>query len=125
VILFSKLAEKRIQDALDRGEFDDLPGQGEPLVFEDDRGVPEDLRLAYKILKNANCLPPELMLRKEIIATEELMASLTDERDKLRAIKKLNFLILKLNQSRRRPVNLEENERYYAAVVDKVEPKRT
>jgi len=125
VILFSRLAEKRIQDALDRGELDDLPGQGEPLVFEDDRGVPEDLRLAYKILKNANCLPPELMLRKEIIATEELMASLTDERDKLRAIKKLNFLILKLNQSRRRPVNLEENERYYAVVVDKVETKRT
>ena len=57
---FQRIIEKRIQEALDRGDFDDLPGRGKPMQIEDDSGVPEDLRLAYKVLKNADCLPPEL-----------------------------------------------------------------
>ena len=49
---FHKIVEKRIKEAEKRGEFDDLPGSGEPLTLEDDSQIPEDLRLAYKILKN-------------------------------------------------------------------------
>lgn len=55
--IFDKLAEERIREAIDRGDFDDLPGKGKPLDLEDDRHLPDDLRLAYKILKNAGCLP--------------------------------------------------------------------
>jgi len=57
-----RLAEERIRDAIQRGEFDNLPGRGKPLNLEDDRHIPDDLRLAYKVLKNADCLPPELEL---------------------------------------------------------------
>ena len=57
-MFFSHLiAEQKIQEALRNGEFDDLPGKGEPLHLEDESGIPEELRLAYKILKNADCLP--------------------------------------------------------------------
>jgi len=123
-----RLAEERIREAIERGEFDNLPGSGKPLKLEDDRHIADDLRLAYKILKNANCLPPELELKKEIIAAEELLGSLTDEGEKYRQLKKINYLIMKLNMMRKGSVRWEEHQRYYEKVVEKVgrskEPKK-
>ncbi|MEV2466904.1 DUF1992 domain-containing protein [Paenibacillus larvae] len=49
--VFSMIAEQKIQEAIQKGEMDNLPGQGKPLVLENWSSVPEDLRLAYKILK--------------------------------------------------------------------------
>ena len=54
------IAEQRIAEAVSRGELDDLPGAGRPLELGDDALVPEDLRLAYRILKNAGVAPPEV-----------------------------------------------------------------
>jgi Domain of unknown function (DUF1992) len=54
------LAERRIAEAVSRGELDDLPGAGRPLDLDDDRLVPEDLRAANRILKNAGVAPPEV-----------------------------------------------------------------
>jgi hypothetical protein len=48
------LAERRIEEAIARGEFDYLPGAGRPLEPDDlDPLIPEELRLACHILKNA------------------------------------------------------------------------
>ena len=115
-----RLAEERIREAIERGEFDNLAGSGKPLKLEDDRHIPDDLRLAYKILKNANCLPPELELKKEITAAEELLGSLTDEGEKYRQLKKINYLIMKLNMMRKGSVQWEEHQRYYEKIVEKV-----
>src|ERR1041385_3431974 len=49
-----RIAEERIQKAQEEGLFDNLEGRGKPLDLDDDSWVPEDLRLTYKILKNAN-----------------------------------------------------------------------
>jgi hypothetical protein len=76
--------------------------------------------MAYKILKNADCLPPEVQLRKEIRTTEELLAGIQDPREKYRQMKKLNYLIMKFNMSRRVAAVLEENQVYYEKVLDKV-----
>ena len=54
------LAERRIAEAVSRGEFDDLPGAGRPLELDDDVLVPEELRVAHRILKNAGVAPPEV-----------------------------------------------------------------
>jgi hypothetical protein len=54
---FEKIVEERILKAQKKGEFKNLPCSGKPLVFEDDCCVSEELRLAYKILKNADHLP--------------------------------------------------------------------
>ncbi len=54
------LVERRIAEAVARGEFDDLPGSGRPLALDDDPLVPEEQRVAYRILKNAGFIPPEL-----------------------------------------------------------------
>ena len=118
--LFNRIAEERIREAIQRGEFENIPGSGKPLEFEDDRHIPEDLRLAYKVLKNAHCLPPELELKKEISTAEELLSALTDEGEKYRQIKKINYLIMKLNTMRQGSVQWEEQQRYYERIVEKV-----
>jgi hypothetical protein len=120
---FQKIVEKRIKEAQKKGAFDDLPGSGEPLEFEDDSGIPEELRLAYKILKNADCLPPELMLKKEIRRMEDMLEDVPDEREKCRLIKKINYKIMKLNMTRNRPPLLEETQIYYDKLVDKMAKK--
>jgi DnaJ-like protein len=61
------LAEKRIEDAVARGEFDDLPGAGRPLELDDDALVPEELRMAHRILKNANVPLPETYTRTSLV----------------------------------------------------------
>jgi hypothetical protein len=57
---FELIAERKIEEALARGELDGLPGAGRPLDLEDDALVPEDLRMAYRILKNAGFVPQEV-----------------------------------------------------------------
>jgi hypothetical protein len=120
---FQKIIEQRIREAQEKGYFDDLPGSGEPLTIEDDRHIPEDLRLAYKILKNADCLPPELQLKKEIQQMEDMLASIPDEREKYRQIKRINYRIMKLNMMRDKSPLLEETEIYYYKLVDKLADK--
>ena len=116
---FQRIIEKRIQEALDRGDFDDLPGRGKPMQIEDDSGVPEDLRLAYKVLKNADCLPPELELKKEIRQMEDLLESIPDEKEKYRQIKKINYKIMRLNIMGKKSPLLDEREIYYKKLVEK------
>jgi hypothetical protein len=120
---FDKIAEKKIREAMENGEFDDLPGKGKPLQLEDDRYIAPDIRLAHKILKNAHCLPPELELRKEIFTMEELLDGVRDTKEKYKQIKKLNYLIMKLNMSRRGSLDLEKNQLYYDRLVDKMGKK--
>ena len=60
------LVERRIQAAIARGEFDGLPGAGRPLALDDDPLVPEELRVAYRLLKNAGYVPPELAQISEV-----------------------------------------------------------
>lgn len=62
------LVESRIRDAQARGEFDDLPGAGRPLPDEDLTGVPESLRVAFRILRNAGCVPPGVETLRDLDA---------------------------------------------------------
>jgi hypothetical protein len=65
---FDDLIERRIDEARRRGAFDDLPGSGRPLDLDDDRLVPEELRVAWRILKNAGFVPPEVEALRDIDA---------------------------------------------------------
>ncbi|MCE3200793.1 DnaJ family domain-containing protein [Paenibacillus sonchi] len=73
--ILSWLAEQRIQEAMRSGEFDKLPGHGKPLELEDLSGVPEELRMSFKIMKNAGLLPEEITLRKECVTLEKMLAA--------------------------------------------------
>jgi hypothetical protein len=45
----SKSSDEIIQEAMQRGEFENLPGKGKPLNLSDYFNTPEDVRLAYSI----------------------------------------------------------------------------
>lgn len=120
---FEKIVEERIQQAQKKGEFDNLPGSGKPLKFEDDSYITEELRLAYKILKNADCIPPEIELKKEINQMEDLLSKMDDTAEKYRTIKKLNFLIMKLNSLRNSSIRHEIPQRYMSDLIEHLGPK--
>ena len=118
---FSKIIEERIRKAQKKGVFENLEGAGKPLKLEEDSHIAEDLRLAHKILKNANCLPPEVELKKEIQRTEDLLSGMKDTAQKHRTLKKINFLIMKLNAARDTSVELEMPQHYSLKVVERLE----
>lgn len=85
--MFEQIIEQKILEAQRRGEFDNLPGMGQPLHFEDESDVPEESRMAYRILKNSGHVPEEMQLRKDINALQQLLEDLpeseTDRRSRL------------------------------------------
>ena len=121
---FEKIVEERILTAQKKGEFENLDGSGKPLALQDDYHIPEELRLAFKILKNADCIPPEIELKKEIRQTEDLLAGMQDTSEKYRLLKKINFLIMKLNTIRGSRVMFEMPQRYMEKLVDCMETSK-
>ena len=118
---FNKIVEERILMAQKKGQFRNLPGSGKPLALEDDSHIAEELRLAYKILKNADCLPPEVELKKEIERTEELLSGMQDTAEKYRTLKKLNFLIMKFNSMRKISIEFDVPQQYSVKLVERFE----
>jgi hypothetical protein len=105
------IVERRIQEAQARGEFDRLPGEGRPLELDEDRLVPEEVRVAYRVLKNAGCVPPEVeALRargaREAGAADEVDAradALPDAARRGRGARKLAALRLAIERAGARP----------------------
>jgi hypothetical protein len=94
---FEKIVEERIKKAQEQGVFENLEGKGKPLVLESDHPAPDDCRLAYKILKNAGFLPPEIELKKKISQAELLLeATDTTSAEHREISKKINYLLTKL-----------------------------
>ncbi len=117
---FEIIAERRIQQAMKDGAFDNLQGKGKPLVFEDDSMIPPDLRMAYKILKNAGFIPPAIQNEREIQHALDMLDQMDDERERYAQVTKLNLMITKGNMMRQRPIYLEADQVYYRKVVEKV-----
>ncbi|WP_230353536.1 DUF1992 domain-containing protein [Lelliottia sp. WAP21] len=98
--LLDQWAERHILDAQRQGEFDNLPGSGEPLILDDDLHVPTELRAGYRLLKNAGCLPPELQQRKEAVDLADLLNSVRQDEPEYEALsRRLALLELKLRQA--------------------------
>ncbi len=117
---FTRIAEQRIRDAIDKGEFDNLSGAGKPLCFEDETWIPEDLRLAYKILKNSGFMPPELELRNDIVNLRRFLETIDDDKERVRKLRELNFKITKLGLMRGTPCHLEQFPEYEKRFYEKV-----
>ncbi|MCC3649330.1 DUF1992 domain-containing protein [Cytobacillus oceanisediminis] len=94
---FSILSEDRIKKAYKDGEFDNLPGYGKPLPPDDLSSVPENLRMAYRIMKNAGFTDEENQVKKEMMAIEDLMKKCEDQEEKKALQKKLNEKLLRYN----------------------------
>ena len=106
------VAEQRIEEARQQGAFDNLPGAGKPLVLEDLSHVPEDMRMAYKILRNAGCLPPELEERKELNRLVDLLEQCEDEQERVRQMQRVRFMVTRAKMRFQRPMQIEQDDPY-------------
>jgi hypothetical protein len=114
----SALVERRIEQAIARGEFDHLPGAGWPLELEDDLLIPAEFRVAMRILKNAGYVPPEVQQFAEVNA---LIARI--ERDEVAPhedspqIRRLRALLIQLELSGREATSRTAWMRYQDALA--------
>lgn len=119
--MFDALAERKILEAQARGEFDALPGTGQPLELDDDPLVPEEVRVASRILRNAGFVPPEIETRREIRSLATLVQETPDAAARDCALRKLRALSLALAESRGgRCAGLHIEPRYYARIVNRL-----
>jgi DnaJ-like protein len=94
--LLDQWVEDRIRAAVARGEFQGLPGEGRPLQLDDDLLVPPELRMAYRILRNAGAVPPELATLREANDLAIAAAGEVDEGRRRAALGRLEALLFKL-----------------------------
>lgn len=92
-----KLIEEKIREAMEKGEFDDLPGKGKPLDLDAYFATPADVRLGYSVLKSAGCAPVEVELLKEIESLKSQLAGCDDERKRQALSAEIESETLKLN----------------------------
>src|ERR1051325_7193724 len=94
-----RLAERRIEDAIREGKFDNLPGFGKPLDLEP-MPAEENARLrwwALRLLKQNDLVPEEVRWRKQIDRLkDELNQSATEAR--VRAlVRTINGIVRQIN----------------------------
>lgn len=89
--------ERQILEAMARGEFDNLPGAGEPIDMDEWERTPPEYRMAYSILKNSKFVPPEVQLLKEIYEVREAIKKAGSESERQPLMKKLFELELRYN----------------------------
>ncbi len=123
--VFAQIAEKKIKDAMDNGEFDSIEGKGKPLCLDDDSHIPPEYRLAYRILKNSGYMHPEVEQRKEVETIYSMLDSCEDEQEVYKKVQKLNLLVAKINAKRRTPVYLELDQVYYKKVIERIKVKKS
>jgi hypothetical protein len=98
VQMFSeKLIEEKIREAMEKGEFDNLPGKGKPLDLDAYFATPADLRLGYSVLKSAGCAPVEVELQNEIDTLKARLGVCNDDRERQALRKEIEGKTLKLN----------------------------
>ena len=97
MLIIDQIAEKKMIEAILNGELDNLPGQGQPLRLNDDSSVPEELRVAYRVLKNSDFLPPGIEFRKEIAGVNQLLTEIASEDDQMKLSKRMDYLLMHLS----------------------------
>jgi hypothetical protein len=103
---FQKNVDEKIQEGIARGDFDDLPGKGKPLDLDAYFATPEHLRMGYSILKNANIIPEEMELLRQIEDLKKSLDSSTN-RTQQKALRqqlteKLTDLNVRMEQNRKK-----------------------
>ncbi len=96
--MFLSIAEEKIRQAIRNGDLDNIPGKGKPLQLEDLSMVPPELRMSYKILKNAGMIPAEMELQKDILKIEDLISCCYDEEERKKLQEELTAKTLRFQQ---------------------------
>ena len=113
------VAETRIKEALARGDLTNLPGAGQPLDLDDDASIPEDLRMAYKLLKNGDYLDASSS-ETAPTALGDMLRTAPDERATLRRMLKLQVIEARMRAREGRALNLASSDAYHDKVVERL-----
>lgn len=116
--MIEQLIEQRIREAEQRGDFQNLPGAGAPLSLDDDALVPQDVRAAYRILKNAGFVPQEIHELRELRSLEALLAHGEGDEAQVAARKRVEQLRIRLEKS-----GLTASLATFAQYADKLEAR--
>jgi len=87
--------DELIRQAMERGEFKDLPNQGKKLDLDQYFDTPEEVRLGYSLLKSNDFVPEEIQLLKEIEALQAQLPQAGDELERARLRKEVQACRLK------------------------------
>lgn len=96
---FRRLAERRIEDAMREGKFDNLQGAGKPLDLQP-MPAEENARLmwwALRIMRQNDVVPEEVRWRKAIDALRDKLDGAKDEAGVKAAVAQINRLVHKIN----------------------------
>ena len=103
---FEKTIDEKITEAIAAGEFDNLPGKGVPLDLHAYFATPEHLRMSYSILKNADIIPEEMELLKQIEKLKESLKScitgIEEEAVRRELSEKLTAFNMRMEQHRKK-----------------------
>ena len=97
--------EKQIQKAIAEGKFDNLEGAGKPIDLNAYFATPEDVRVAYSVLKSNKFVPEEVDWLKEIGVLKEKLKNCADETERQKLSRIISEKTLALN------IILERNKR--------------
>lgn len=106
-MLLSKFVEEKIQEAISKGEFDNLEGKGKPIDLTAYFNTPAEFRVGYSLLKSNKFVPEEVEILKEIGFLKEEIKDCEDELLKRKLTKELNeknmtlSIIIERNKRRR------------------------
>lgn len=94
-----RLADRRIEEAMREGKFDNLPGAGKPLDLEP-MPADESARMmwwALRIMKNQNFTPDEVKWRKQIDGLRDQLDAVTTEANVVTLVNAINRLVKQIN----------------------------
>jgi len=116
-----QIAEHRISEAMKLGMFDNLPCQGKPLDLDGEMNIPQELRMAYTLLKNGGYLDDGSQSKnfKEMTSLETMLRHNPEERLKVRKMRKLTVMEYRINNQFKRKLEVN-SERYFEKVVEKI-----
>lgn len=119
---FDMLAEQRIREAQEQGVFDNLPGAGAPLKLDDVAMVPEELRAAYRILKNSGYVPPEVAALHDLREVEQMLEHAVDDEERRVLAGKFSALMARAGILRGRHFAIDND--YFQKVAEKLGSRR-
>jgi hypothetical protein len=126
-----RLADRRIEEAMREGKFDNLPGKGKPIELEP-MPADENARLAWwaiRLMKNADYTPDEVRIRKQIDTLKDELTKAGTEARVVALVTAINAAVRNLNTlgtnaltSPVAPVSLEIERRRFRERVAEAAP---
>jgi len=118
------VSEDKIKRAYQEGEFNNLPGFGKPLPKDSLAAVPQELRMAYRILKNSGFSIEENELKQELLNIENLLKVCVDKDESAELQTKYNQKLIQFHKMMKKRTG-NSHSKHFGSYQQKVEDRLT